>query len=502
MNEENKLYIDEPIVVSMFFGEVGWGLQRWFSHLRYLKHEVYPDHKFVVFTDISMHIFMDDFITYTISLPEWFYKLKLERDSYEAVSLSAPPGSLTDSTLYKKLIEYMREFYNVEKAIEVFPPRGCNLWIDKSIQIFCKIKTKQPLFIFDRYIIVVFPRKRDRASNRNVPEFIWYAAVEELKKNFLIVLAGTPNGACLVDYKDENVINLINYDKEDKTDLVVRYLNSAVCSISSQSGGTHISLLCGCPSYIIGHEKERHSEIENRLNVPSSFRYVYDYRAIDANTIVSDVINFIKIMDDEKVIQVQHSPINRPSLRTLQNKKDLIGAEIGVDRGLNALNMLENLDIKRLYLIDPYALYRNLVNIGCNITEEQCIKIEKEAHSRLEKYKDKIVWIKDLSENAFNKIPDELDFIYIDGNHRYEYTKRDLELYYPKIKDGGLVCCHDYDYSDTAKAINEFFGNLCIKYNYAICSDNTSRLDAWAVKFDKSKVIAESMKKLEGLIEC
>jgi len=59
---------------------------------------------------------------------------------------------------------------------------------------------------------------------------------------------------------------------------------------------THISLLSKCPSYIIGHEKIRHTVELNRFNIPTSFRYVTDYRAIDADTIVSDLQQFINVL--------------------------------------------------------------------------------------------------------------------------------------------------------------------------------------------------------------
>jgi len=42
----------------------------------------------------------------------------------------------------------------------------------------------------------------------------------------------------------------------------------------------------------------------------------------------------------------------RPSLATLKNKKDLVGIEIGVGNCLNSKNILNNLDIKQLYLVD------------------------------------------------------------------------------------------------------------------------------------------------------
>jgi predicted O-methyltransferase YrrM len=36
------------------------------------------------------------------------------------------------------------------------------------------------------------------------------------------------------------------------------------------------------------------------------------------------------------------------------------------------------------------------------------------------------------------------DWIYIDGNHQYEFVKQDLETYLPKIKTGGLIAGDDY----------------------------------------------------------
>jgi len=42
-------------------------------------------------------------------------------------------------------------------------------------------------------------------------------------------------------------------------------------------------------------------------------------------------------------------------------------------------------------------------------------------------------------------IPDaSLDWAYIDARHDFCGTKEDLESYWPKIKDGGLISGHDY----------------------------------------------------------
>lgn len=298
-----NLYIDEPCVVSFSISEHGWFLQKFQAHLRYLKKEVYPNHKFLLFTNPHNHVFVNDFISYTINLPKDFYAYQLTGDGYEAVFPSAPAGSYTPPSIYQNIIKYCRNFYNKEKAVEVWPPRGCNMILEAHPQLFAKysgnrLNTNKP-------IVTVFPRARARASNRNVPEYVWKELVDTLKNNFLVVLAGTPDGACLQEYDDPNVVNLIMYKELDKTEQVITYLTNSVCSISSQSGGTHISLLCDCPSYIIGHQKERHCFMENRYKTPTSFRYLTDYRAIDAQTILNDVAGFLQVLEQAKAQNTQ-----------------------------------------------------------------------------------------------------------------------------------------------------------------------------------------------------
>jgi hypothetical protein len=39
---------------------------------------------------------------------------------------------------------------------------------------------------------------------------------------------------------------------------------------------------------------------------------------------------------------------------------------------------------------------------------------------------------------------DYFDWIYIDGNHQYEFVKLDLEMYLPKVKPQGLISGDDY----------------------------------------------------------
>ena len=91
----------------------------------------------------------------------------------------------------------------------------------------------------------------------------------------------------------------------------------------------------------------------------------------------------------------------------------------------------------------------------------------------LKKYGDKVEFIRKLSENATEHIEDgSLDFMYIDGNHQYEFVKKDIELYYPKVKKGGIIGGDDYTSSPETetegfgvfKAVNEFFKKKKINF--------------------------------------
>ncbi len=52
------------------------------------------------------------------------------------------------------------------------------------------------------------------------------------------------------------------------------------------------------------------------------------------------------------------------------------------------------------------------------------------------------------------------DVFFIDADHRYEYIKRDIGLWLPKVKKGGILCGHDYStpHPGIIKAVYETFG--------------------------------------------
>lgn len=64
--------------------------------------------------------------------------------------------------------------------------------------------------------------------------------------------------------------------------------------------------------------------------------------------------------------------------------------------------------------------------------------------------------IKKKSEDALHDVPNNLDLVYIDGNHTYPFVQRDIANYWPKIKVGGWLTGDDYYESGVNQAVNEF----------------------------------------------
>lgn len=165
----------------------------------------------------------------------------------------------------------------------------------------------------------------------------------------------------------------------------------------------------------------------------------------------------------DKIFTFWNRHTMRPFDKQLDRKKSLIGVEIGVNRGAHAKTLLRKLNIDILYLIDPY---------------ENNILLQMHGRAKLAKFTDKIIWGYLKSEDAIDSIPSGLDFVYIDGNHNYEYVKKDIELYYPKIRKGGIIGGHDYDQVSVARAIIEF----AVKHNLIVNISHGHIIDWWMIK--------------------
>jgi len=80
--------------------------------------------------------------------------------------------------------------------------------------------------------------------------------------------------------------------------------------------------------------------------------------------------------------------------------------------------------------------------------------------SKTEPYKDRVIELMMYSHEAVDHVEDQsLDFVFIDAQHDYHSVKKDIELWAPKVKPGGLISGHDYDpkFPGVIQAVDESF---------------------------------------------
>ena len=129
-----------------------------------------------------------------------------------------------------------------------------------------------------------------------------------------------------------------------------------------------------------------------------------------------------------------------------------VGAEIGVSRGKHSKWMCEKVPNLKLYCIDPYIVYH------VRRVKERQQQIYEFACKFLADYNAEV--IRKTSMEAVKDFDDEsLDFVYIDGNHKFDYVMTDLIFWAQKVKSGGMIALHDYchfHWAGIVKAVNAY----------------------------------------------
>jgi hypothetical protein len=144
-----------------------------------------------------------------------------------------------------------------------------------------------------------------------------------------------------------------------------------------------------------------------------------------------------------------------------------IGCELGVFRGDFSEILLGSNKFSKLYLVDPF--YGNIESgdkSGRNIKNYYGDDLFTYVSDR---FKTSEIEIKRTDSISFlNSMPDQsLDFIYIDTNHQFDQTVKELEISLKKIRKHGLICGHDYNsqqFYGVVRAVNLFAEKNNLKF--------------------------------------
>lgn len=141
---------------------------------------------------------------------------------------------------------------------------------------------------------------------------------------------------------------------------------------------------------------------------------------------------------------------NRDNFGHLLNRMDLLGdgVEVGTHRGVFAKQILDHWLGNVLYCVDPWCVPPGY--------EEQAKELDGSNGNRGDDYlctlnslrlhpQKRWKLIREMSAEACPPFRDDsLDFVYIDGDHRYSEVRDDLKRWWTKVKPGGILAGHDF----------------------------------------------------------
>ena len=108
-----------------------------------------------------------------------------------------------------------------------------------------------------------------------------------------------------------------------------------------------------------------------------------------------------------------------------------------------------------LHCVDPFDM--DYINSKKGLTKKMrnLDKLPYDAfRERMKPYRYSLIRLK--SEDAVKQFDDEsVSFLFIDGNHDYEYVKKDILLWWSKMAPGSIMCGHDYTKPGVEEAVKE-----------------------------------------------
>jgi hypothetical protein len=143
-------------------------------------------------------------------------------------------------------------------------------------------------------------------------------------------------------------------------------------------------------------------------------------------------------------------------------------AEIGVWKGALSRRIVDITKPRALHLVDPWRYRPDF---------PQRLYGGKEAHAQedmdqifrqvLERFKsvESVQLHRKTSREFFQACREQLDWVYIDGDHSAEAVLEDLEFCWKRVKEGGIIAGDDYYWRDSdgslsvRRAVDRFCGN-------------------------------------------
>jgi len=265
-------------------GELGWSMYV-NAHIRWLKQQ--GDASVAVITYPDRRCLFEGLADIVIDAPSQFYKLfDIRKQNCLGLQYISP------DILKRFFIPYLPVGYSIPEDFII----GCK----------CRFGSR---LVFEPYEysekleggreILIFPRRRLGGwySYRNLPDSFYSQLIFKLCDEFpdlTVRTIGTKLGAYSFEIKRLNYVNWVG--KNGSLQDMINRCQSAVAAVGSQSGPPKIALLQGVPTYMIGHQRQRHMKGENWMGTSVGFYQVSNsnYNNVNVDECIGEIVSFIK----------------------------------------------------------------------------------------------------------------------------------------------------------------------------------------------------------------
>jgi Methyltransferase domain len=155
-------------------------------------------------------------------------------------------------------------------------------------------------------------------------------------------------------------------------------------------------------------------------------------------------------------------------------------AEIGVWKGGFSERILKMTEPRELNLIDPWVFQSEFPDrmFGGKVAKnsDDMEEIYQDVRKRLGSLPNVAIH-RGFSGDVLKQFKDGyFDWIYIDGNHYYDFVRKDLELAYVKVKPGGYITGDDYTWGEeeafpVKRAVQDFVKEKSIETKPEVIGD-------------------------------
>jgi len=190
-------------------------------------------------------------------------------------------------------------------------------------------------------------------------------------------------------------------------------------------------------------------------NIPFNLRFFILKKAYEKKGFGNIFNIFTHLTNKEKFLLLKKT-------ENLESKSNIIeiGSYLGASSCFFALGALKN--NSKVYCIDTWK------NEGMSEGEKDTFE---EFCENIEPLKDFIRILRGKSVDMAKNFSEEIDLLFIDGDHSYDAVRADVEAWLPKVKNDGIVVFHDIGWAEgVIKVVNEFIRSLQVEEHIV---DNT-----------------------------